>query len=556
MFWNIGKVLIASLGIVQAARIAKQTRSDQQDFEEDGGGPPAVVQSGLEESEIRQCALRNLEFFETMVGLCPDGSSASDSMAVALERYGNHDLIVSRQDSLSLAAMSTSDIFVNKSFCAEGQTYHACALELPSKLWLRQFWRFQDLAEIKDLAPEDETKSRIFNAALDNHGISHSRLHSQCASEINNPEVELMRECVLHSVPAFVHSQPHSDVARSIQSPLGDQMDLSNNENFQRTLRSWLRGMWQNDDEIISLYRAAGLRFRFGCRGATHHLEAERAAYRSSIIATQFPLTQSGVTQECHDASPSALDSSRTLERLTGEIGACAGEGANCTEQEHPCPEGFKCDCQRAQRAGQELAVSSVLGGVAGALIGSGVQGLIAGAAGLAFAPEMAVTWAYGAFLFPGKTKYAIAGAAVSSYEFEKSCMCFPVECTYNKESDQCEMIPSETSTESRNPFATVPFNGLKCVEQKSHHWFHHEKQCDLAQCSPVDTSEIGPIMGNKQLFGRVGRSAHWGDGVYNCANTDGTTNTLLSRLQKIPSAEESVENTVEGRIEILTHYS
>jgi len=559
MFRNIGQVLITSFGIAQAARIKSEDRSVQQDSDEHGATPPAAVRSEVKEVEIRHCALRNLKVFETMVGLCPDGSSASDSMADALEYYGNNDtvLLVSQQDSLSLAAMDTSDIFMNTSVCVDGEPFNACAQMLPSELWLRQFWRFQDLAQIHDLTPEDKTKSRIFNAALQNHGISHSRLHSQCKSDIYNPEIELVRECVLNSVPAFV-SQPHSDLARSIKSPFGDQVDLSNNDTFQQTLKSWLRGMWEKDDEIRSLYHAAGMRFRFGCRDATRQLEEDRAAYKTSIIATQFPLKHSGVTQECHDATPSALEATGTLQRLVGEIGACAGEGANCTEQEHPCPEGFKCDCQRAQREGQSLVVASVLGTVAGAAIGIGVPFLVAGAAGLAYAPEMALTWAVnGAIITPGKPEVALIIAASSTSEFSKSCGCFPLECTYNQDSDQCEMISSETSTASRNPFATVPFNGLKCVEHKSHHWFHFGKQCGLSQCSRIDTSEIGPIMGGKQLFGRVGRSADWGDGVYNCANMDGTSETFLSRLQKIPSfAEESVENTVEGRIAILQQYS
>ena len=44
--------------------------------------------------------------------------------------------------------------------------------------------------------------------------------------------------------------------------------------------------------------------------------------------------------------------------------------------------------------------------------------------------------------------------------------------------------------------------------------------------------------------------------GLYNCANTEGTVESLLTRLQSLPMEGAQAGNTVENRIQILQQFS
>merc|ERR1719453_2256119 len=95
--------------------------------------------------------------------------------------------------------------------------------------------------------------------------------------------------------------------------------------------------------------------------------------------------------------------------------------------------------------------------------------------------------------------------------EMSRTCMCFPLECAYNEDSDQCEMRTTNTMNASSNPVYELPYTGLKCAEHKGHHWFSHHKECELTACNHVDFSHVGPVDAEgHQLYGRVGRSENW----------------------------------------------
>lgn len=478
-------------------------------------------------------------------------------MAESIEYYHIDDAVtMSQNDALSLATMNTPETHVDMALCGEGQPASYCVQSLPAILWLRQFWRYEDLSAHAShaLTAEDQMKARIINRALSNLGISASRLHSKCERDVDSPAFEIVRECTVDSVPAWAENHTVGEVP----SPNGEMVDLSDQETLKETLEGWMRSMWQRDDMITGLHHSAGYFMRNRCSEARVQLEQQRHSYEASILATGFPMVH-GVTQVCNDETPSQVDASGTLERIITELSVCSMNDGNCTAAETPCPEGFSCDCQRQTRQGSGLVAGAVIGGIAGLAVSTAVPFAVAGAAGLAFAPEYAVAWAYGSLLLGGKVEIAAAGSAIGTSQLSATCACFPVECEYNEEREQCEMTLSDSMSASSNPFSTLPFTGLKCTEHTSHHWFHSGKECALTECDRIDTSQRGPLIEGIQFFGRVGRSDHrpnsqWEEtGVYNCANTGGTVDTLLTRLQSFPGPV--AENTVENRIQILQQY-
>lgn len=539
MLARVGIYLAAtSFTFASAARIADT--EDSLETESLEVGHPLVT-AGVRETEVRHCALYNFQAFLQLVNDCDRATSSSDAMEAALQHYDIPDSVtVSRSDAMSLVVMNTTETPVDMALCAEGQPATACVKSLPAMLWLRQFWRFEDIAEHTKLPDEDKVKARIINKALSNFGISVSRLHSKCEGDVDRPAFEIVRECVVDSLPAWANHTASED-----------------QETLVQTVDGLLRRMWHADDMITGLHHSAGYFMRSKCSAARVRMEQERDNDAASILATGFPLVN-GHTQECWDESPSTLVASGTLERIIQEMSVCSMNNGTCTAAETPCPEGFACDCQRQAREGGSLVAGAVVGGIAGLAAATAVPFAVAGAAGLAFAPQYAAAWAYGSLLLGGKAEMAAAGAAAGTSELKRTCGCYPVECGYNEESEQCELMPSASATASSNPLSSsLPFTGMKCTEHKGHHWFHSAKECALTECDHVDTSLTGPVIGGHQFFGRVGRSSEWDEtGLYNCANTEGTEKTLLARLESIPLEGAQAENTVENRVRILQQYS
>lgn len=507
------------------------------------------VTSGVRETEVRHCALFHFQSFGRLLEDCDGATSSEDAMAEAIQHYQIDDSVaMSQNDALSLSTMNTDETHVDMELCAEGQPVQPCVQSLPAILWLRQFWRFEDLAHHATLAAADQAKARIINRALSNLGISVSRLHSRCEHDVDNPAFEIVRECVVGILPAWTQNNTVGEVS----SPSGEMVDLSDQTMLKETLEQWLRTMWEREDMIAGLHHSAGYFMRGRCSAARNRMEGTRQSYEVAVRSTGFPLVR-GSTAECLAATPSTLIASGTLERIIQEMSVCSLHNGTCDAANSPCPEGFTCDCQRRSREGAGLVAGAVIGGIAGLAVSTAVPFAVVGAAGLAFAPEYAAAWAYGSLFIGGKVEVAGMGAAMGTQESGTTCMCFPIECEYNEESEQCEMAPSETATASSNPFSTLPFTGLKCTEHTSHHWFHSGKECALTECDRIDTSHVGPQIDGQQWFGRVGRSSDWEEtGLYNCANTQGTVETLMTRLLELPQGE----NTVENRMQILQHYS
>jgi len=544
-------VLASCLTLAPGVRVANNGQTDL--LEGNEAAPTAL--DGVRESETRHCALFHLQSFEAMVGQCelPGGV---DAMTLAIQDADAPGLLVTDADELSLTAMNSEDSPIDMTLCATGQPFAACAHSLPFLLWLRQFWRYQDMSSRVHLTDAERSKTQIFAHALDHRGVSPSRLHSRCSSEIDQPAFEVLRECVLESVPAFVEEHTYTDLMY-VSTPAGDIVPVQNKEMLTASITEWLNAMWLRYDMILGLDDVAKGWTRRHCARERSRLDLERSRYQSSIVGTQFPLVGES-TQACIAGTPSSLVLSGSLERMVAEMGACGGGlGVNCTEQEHPCPEGFMCDCQRSSREGNAFVAGAVLGGVGGLVAATALPFALFGGAGLIVtaSTETAMSWAMGSLLVGGKAEVAAFGSAAGTQEFSRSCMCFPVECTFNTETEQCQMVASPTSTPSSNPFATLPSTGLKCTEHKNHHFFSSARVCELSPCEHIDViPEITNWEGHR-LFGRVGRNSDWESGttVYNCANTRGTEESQLSRLSEIPSADgASASNTVEGRARII----
>lgn len=521
------------------------TRSERAEAE---AGPDAVT-AGVRETEVRHCALYNFQSFIRLLEDCDGGTNSESAMTEAIEHQAIDDSVtMTRNDAASLVTMS-----VDMSLCAEGLPAIPCLQSLPPLVWLRQFWRFEDLAAHAHLHPADQAKARLLNRALGNLGVSASRLHSRCERDVENPAFEIVRECVVDSLPAW--SANHT--VGTVQGPNGEMVDLSNQETLQASLEEWLRAMWEREDMVTALHHSAGYFTRRSCSSARTRVQQVYRSYEASILATGFPLER-GVTQVCLEETPSTLVASGTLDRIFAELSVCELNDGNCTAAGMPCPEGFSCDCQRRSREGAGLAAGAVIGGVAGLAVATALPAAIAGGAALAMG-ESAAAWASASLLLGGKAEVAAAGSAAGTQELSTTCGCFPLECEYNEEREQCEMSPSATASPSSNPFSTLPFTGLKCTEHRSHHWFHSGKECALTECDRIDTSRIGPHINGQQWFGRVGRSPHWEEtGLYNCASTEGTVETLMSRVQSLPQGEDvpRAENTVDRRIDILQQYT
>lgn len=533
------------------------TNNAQSDLVEEELIAPTVLTDGVRESEIRHCALFHLQAFEEMVGGCNLLGGAA-AMTMANEETADTDLALMRADEDSLAAMNTDDTPVDMVLCAEGQPFAACANSLPVMLWLRQYWRFQDMSSRLHLTPWERTKTQLFASALSHHGVDPSKLHRRCARQIEDPAFEMVRECVLESVPVFVENHTHTDLLY-VSTPDGDIVPVQNKEKLATSLVEWLTAMWHRQDLILGLDDSATSQSRRQCASTRSRLDHERIRYEASILGAQFPLV-GGVTQACMEGTPSSLVMSGSLERMIAEMQVCGGgTGENCTEQGHPCPEGFMCDCQRNQREGNALVAGAVLGGVGGLVVATALPFALAGGAGLVMtaSAETAMSWAMGSLLIGGKAEVAAAGSAAGVLEIQATCMCFPVQCAFNEESEQCEMMPSPSATPSSNPFATLPSTGLKCTEHHNHHFFSSARVCELAPCEHVDVIPHVRSWGGHTLYGRVSRNSAWDAGsVYNCANTLGSLDSLLSRLSEIPSADGvPVPNTVEGRMAILSAF-
>jgi len=560
MFARVGICIAAtsftstSAARIKYANIANIQKTEIAETEDSEAGQPSHT-DGIRETEVRHCALYHFQSFQQIADDCEDATSSEDAMAEALQHYSVEDatLPMSRNDALSLMTMNTSETFVG-AICGEGQPVPACVQSLPPILWLRQFWRFQDLSAHAALPAEDQVKARIINRALSNFGISASRLHSRCERDVESPAFEIVRECVVDSLQAWAANHTVDDITVGEDHAL---VRLSDPEVLVAQLDIWFRSMWERDDMIRGLHHSAGYFMRSRCSAARVQFEQERHEYEASILATGFPVWH-GVTQECNDETPSQLVASGTLERIIQEMSVCAMNNGTCTTEGTPCPEGFSCDCQRREREGSGQMAGLVIGGIAGLAVSTALPFAVAGAAGLAFAPESAAIWAYGSLALGGKAEAAGFGAAAGTLEMSTTCMCFPVECEYNEELEMCEMAPSATASPSSNPFSTLPFTGLKCTEHTSHHWFHSGKECALTDCDHIDASHAGPVIGGLQFFGRVGRSSDWEEtGLYNCANTQGTVETLLTRLPSLPQVRflPEVDNSVENRIQILQQY-
>jgi len=536
---------VTSLTLTSAARI----RANYEIEEQQQTGPD--VSAGFRETEVRHCALFHFQSFGRLLEDCDGAMSSEDAMAEAIQHYEVEDSVtISQNDALSLSTMNTDETRVDMELCAEGQPAQPCVQSLPAILWLRQFWRFEDLAHHATLPAADQAKARIINRALSNLGISVSRLHSRCEHDVENPAFEIVRECVVDSLPAWTQNNTVGEVS----SPSGEMVDLSDQTTLKATLEEWLRTMWEREDMIAGLQHSAGYFMRGKCSAARNRIEARRHSYEMAVRSTGFPLVR-GTTEECLRETPSTLIASGTLERIIQEMSVCSLNNGTCDAENSnsPCPEGFSCDCQRRSREGSGMVAGFVIGGIAGLAVSTAVPFAVAGAAGLAFAPEYAAAWAYSSLLLGGKVEVAGLGAAVGTQERSTTCMCWPMECGYNEESEQCEITPSATATASSNPFSTIPFTGLKCTEHTSHHWLHSGKECALTECDSIDASHVGPQIDGQQWFGRVGRSSDWEEtGLYNCASSQGTVDTLMTRLQELPQGE----NTVENRMQILQHFS
>jgi len=547
-------IFASCLTLTPAVRVANNEHADLAVSEDDASAPVALT-SGVRESEIRHCALFHIQAFDEIVGGCD--LEGADPMTLALEQAGG-ELAVNHEDEESLRAQNSADTPVDTFLCAEGQPFGACAQSLPSNLWIRQYWRFQDMSSRMHLSEGERLKTLVFASALNHRGLSPSRLHTRCGQEIDNPAFEVVRECVLESVPAFVENHTYSELMY-VSTPVGDIVPVQNKEMLRRSLEEWLTAMWHRQDLILGLDDAADRSTRTRCRAVRRQMDLERTRYEASIVGAEFPLV-GGATEACLASTPSSLVMSGSLERMIAEMSACGGgQGEDCVQQEHPCPEGFMCDCQRNAREGNALVAGAVLGGVGGLVVATALPFALAGGAGLALtaSTETALSWAMGSLLIGGKAEVAAVGSAAGTSEFSSTCMCFPVDCVFNTESEQCEMQQSETATASSNPHATLPSTGLKCAEHHNHHWFQSARVCELAPCEHVDVTQHARSWWGHDLFGRVGRNAAWSSSsLYNCANTQGSEDSLLSRLSEIPTAEGgSGPNTVEGRMVILSAF-
>lgn len=449
--------------------------------------------------------------------------------------------------------------FGDDMWCATGKPFVDCAANHRPHHWLALAWQLD--IEMKANRSSDKyelwsSKHYLLEKALTMYGFNVETAKATCKKEKDSPERSLVRQCVIddylpQAIDSIKNRAARSDILVDIRFKAKkanvsmDDFDLQKTEDIRNFAADALNAHFMWLDEAVA-FAAGNYKLRRKCPGTKETIDKHVKHTRALLRALSVAIDVDEGLHQCRDQLTNS-DLHEVFERMSNEVkGPCDNE-TNCTEKPNQmCAEGSACDCQRpftpkkAAKAGSVVfwgmwAAQFAAGAAIGAATGIGVPAGIA--AGLAS---------------PGNGPAALTAMAAFSRSWKNECMCFPLACKYDKELQACALTPESTQRESNNIFERLPFSGFKCVQsRKSERHLHkgHKVTCELTSCDELDIRTPGPCVGDKPLFGKVGRID---TGVYNCANLEATESSVFGMAKSLPSAGDVVENTPQNRAKIL----
>jgi len=387
---------------------------------------------------------------------------------------------------------------------------------------------------VYDRAAADQ-KKQFFSLAVEALGFRKSEAQKRCTQFQKKRDQALLTECILSKAEETEHSEEvkklmndyhKADLQWIVKGSIARPDMLNESERH---------GFWYKTKSILTRKTTKKNRKE----------ELRNSAFKFGADLKQWKDT-------CEKITPKHW-SKVWFQRLKQEYSEpCSkSEDGTCSEKGNSyCPEGSACSCRRAQTPSR-IAPAVLAGAVFSNLVVGTIGGLITVAGGAAGPPLAAfVGGFFGAnAIVPDWPLYAAFGLAASRTLFKK-CMCFHQDCVHDAETDTCKLKLAKTMNSTSNPLHYLPPSGLRCRSIR-------QGKCRMDSCSISDLARP-PAEGQTStnggsLFGRVGRD---GKDIFNCANTQGTMETLLSSLADVPSKEgkkgDTVPNSAKARVDIL----
>jgi len=246
---------------------------------------------------------------------------------------------------------------------------------------------------------------------------------------------------------------------RAYEIDLLNQCDPTNGT---RCCAAVLREKLEVKHQIRSRYSGRGRRVRAYFRSSTYRtLWSNNTALKEELAEHNF--TWKDEKQECDAESANA---SVVLSRVEVERDVCELDESSKVCSERPglyCPEGHS-PAYRRGFSNQRFAGSYSLS----FLVANPIDTAIATAVVLAFTPTMPIAtaiasgYAFKTFT-PVPFDFITAAGLSAAYATERrTCKCFPDDCTYDEEADQCR-VSQELST--ANPYSWLPYPGTRCAK-------------------------------------------------------------------------------------------
>eukprot|EP00441_Pelagodinium_beii_P046904 CAMPEP_0197621408 /NCGR_PEP_ID=MMETSP1338-20131121/2009_1 /TAXON_ID=43686 ORGANISM="Pelagodinium beii, Strain RCC1491" /NCGR_SAMPLE_ID=MMETSP1338 /ASSEMBLY_ACC=CAM_ASM_000754 /LENGTH=571 /DNA_ID=CAMNT_0043190881 /DNA_START=94 /DNA_END=1809 /DNA_ORIENTATION=+ len=231
----------------------------------------------------------------------------------------------------------------------------------------------------------------------------------------------------------------------------------------------------------------------------------------------------------------------RTLEEIqepTEKVGG--GKFGKCVEKwDGMCPEGTSPQAHRTVnkvRAATIVATAPAWGNAIGVTLGA-LIGCAAGPATMGVTCAVGVSMGVAAALsIPVEWPMAAVVAPLASIDMFPRCRCYPDVCKYDKEVHSCRMTPYPKSSDAKNPFRWLPYQGQKCVQMPGGQaeGDGKEPKCVMQACAAEDFQGFDE---ESELHGKLGWRGEDESvgGVYNCLSVDGTANSQLISVSEAP---------------------
>lgn len=315
-----------------------------------------------------------------------------------------------------------------------------------------------------------------------------------------------------------------------------DLLNQCDGSNGTRCCVTVLREKFEVKQQIRSRYSGRAHRVRAYFRSRTYNQLWSNNTALKQELADDHGFIWKDEKEECDSESANA---STVLSRVEVERDVCELDesGKECSEQPGLyCPEGHSPAYRRGfsnQRFAASYSVSF--------LAANPIDTAIATAVVLAFTPTMPIAtaiasgYAFKTFT-PVPFDFITAAGLSAAYATEaRTCKCFPDDCTYDEEADQCRMN-HELST--ANPYSWLPYPGTKCAKVRLSKGTGFE--CNLEACSVEDFVD-------RPGDGIEGKVGHGPDGaLLNCLAEKGYDQTSSLGVQDL--LPDGSNNTASNR--------